>query len=329
MSITLSEYSINDSKVAAEWEGIYNTNNQLTYFSSYSFTSLFLKKFSKEKSRRSLKPVIVGAYDEKRGALMFLPLCKRHESYYTLYDFSSVPYCDAVYRSDITKEDLDYIFDHLSEVLGNNTVYFTKMSKHSEFTKYLYDRFTPYKKRSCGAIELLRSYDYTYKLIDKECRDNIEEAQNEIIEAGLQYRTDIYLKKPLSKGVASDMMLILNGEDSSLGKRIKRRRRNKNSAVIQSVKRGLGTLVAVSYIDDYPVACIYGFIRNKRMIVMKLASTKYGVGYSSIHLLLSDLIKYTIENKLANRIDLCRNDDKIKSDFISKKHHVYSFEIKL
>ena len=329
MAITISECSIFDSKIAAEWEGIYKTNAQLTVFSSYSFTSLFIKKFSKEKSRRSLKPVLIRAFDDKRGTLMFLPLCKRHDNYYTLYDYSSVPYCDAVYRTDITKDDFDYIMDHLCDVLGNNTVYFTKMSKFSEFTKYLYERYTAYKKRRCGSIELLRSYDYTYKLIDKECRENIEEAQEKIRTQGLQYKTDFYLEKPLSKRVLSDILLITGREETGLLKRMRRLSAFKNSAVLQSIRNGNDSLVAVSYIDDYPVACIYGFIRNKKIIVVKLASTKYGVGYSSIHLLLSDLIKYSVDNKLASSIDLCRTDDKIKSDFVSKKHHVYSFEIKL
>ena len=329
MAILLSECSIFDSKTAAEWEGIYDTNTQLAPFSSYAFTCLFIKKFSKEKSRRSLKPIIIKAVDDTRGTLMFLPLCKKHDNYYTLYDYSSIPYYDAVYRSDITKEEFDYILDHLSDVLGNNTVYFTKMSKYSEFTKYLHDRFSPYKKRSCGTIELLRSYDYTYKLLDKECRDNIEEARNRIVSQDLQYRTDFYLRKSLSKRAVSDIKFIINGEDTGFWKRLKRRKRSKNSAVIQSIKRGQDSVVAVSYIDDYPVACMYGFLRNKRVIVLKLASTKYGVGYSSIHLLLSDLIRFSVDNKLANSIDLCRTDDKIKSDFVSKKHHVYSFEIKL
>ncbi len=329
MNITLSECSISDKQTAAEWEGIYNTNPTLTYFSSYEFNQLFVKKFSKEKSRRSLKPVIVRAYDSKRKTLMFLPLCKRHESYYMLWDYSSVPYCNAVFRQDIKREELDYIFDHLSEVIGNNTIYFTKMNDNSDFTNYLYDRYSPYKKRSCGSVELLRSYEYTYKLIDKECREIIEEALGRIENEGIEYRTDFYLGKRLPSKASSDISLILNGEKNGPISKLKRFIRNRNSAVISSILQGNNSLVAISYIDGYPVACLYGFVRNKTFTLLKSASTKYGVTYSAKHLIFSDLIRYSVENKVANNIDLCRTDDKFKTDFMSKKHHTYSFEIKL
>ena len=105
--------------------------------------------------------------------------------------------------------------------------------------------------------------------------------------------------------------------------------RNRNSAVISSILQGNNSLVAISYIDGYPVACLYGFVRNKTFTLLKSASTKYGVTYSAKHLIFSDLIRYSVENKVANNIDLCRTDDKFKTDFMSKKHHTYSFEIKL
>ena len=329
MSITLSICSVFDKDIAAEWQGIYETNKNLSYYSSYQFVCLFTKKFSKEKSRRPYKPVFVKASDDKRGALMFLPLCTRRENYHMLYENSSVPYCDVVVRADITKDELDYIFDHLSEVLGNTTVYFTKFASNSQMTKYLRERFTPYKKRSCGSIELLRSYDYTYRLLEKECRENIEEALDKIKTEGLVYRTDFYLNKPLPIKVSADLSMIVNGEDLSFSERLKTSSRIKRSAVIQSVKKGNDSLAVISYIDDYPVACAYGFVRNKTFILQKLASTKYGVGYSSLHLIIADIMKFLIEKDVAKRIDLGRLDDNVKSDFSPKHHHVYSFEVKL
>lgn len=329
MNITLGECSIYDKKVAAEWNGIYRTNPLLNFFASYDFNHLFIQYFHKSKSRRSMKPVIISAVDEKRGTLMFLPLAKSHGHYYMLWERSSVPYCDAVYRSDITKEELDYIFDHLSEVLGNETIYFTKMSEVSAFTEYLHERFTPYKKKNYGAIELLRTYGYTYKLINKECRENIEEASERINNEGLVYRTDIYFEKALPSRAVADINMIIHGEKQSLFSKMKSSSRSRNSAVIKSVKKGMSSIAVISYIDDYPVACLYGFMRGKTLSVISLSSTRYGVSYSSKHLIVSDLIKYCTDKLKLEWIDFCRLDDNIKNDFQSKKRYVYNFEIKL
>lgn|GEM_PF-3349186 len=329
MKITLSECSFNDKKIAAEWNGIYRSNPQLGYFASYEFNEFFVRCFHKNKSRRSMKLVIIRAFDEQRGALMFLPLAKSHGHYYMIWERSSVPYCDAIYRADISKDEFDYILDHLSEIVGNETIFFTKMNELSVFTQYLHDRFTPYKKRSCGSIELLRSYNYTYQLLSKECRENIEDSKEKIINEGLVYRTDFYSDKPLSAKAAADIEMIVHGEGAGVFTRIKNSASNRNSAIFQAVKKGVSSLVALSYIDDYPVACTYGFIKGNTFTISVLSSTRYGVSYSSKHLILCDLIKYAVENKNLSKIDLCRLDDNIKGDFVSKKHHVYGFEVKL
>ena len=176
----------------------------------------------------------------------------------SVWDYSSVPHCEPVYRADLKKEDYDYILDNLSEVLGNVTVYLTKLKDSSPFTSYLRDRYTPYKKRSGGTIELLRTYDYTYRMIMKECRDNIEEAENKIAAEGLTYRTDIYCNKPISFSTYSDTLRIVNGEEAKGISRLRYRIQAKHSAMIQSLKNGKDSVVAVSYIDDYPVACLFG-----------------------------------------------------------------------
>ncbi|MBR0302695.1 MAG: hypothetical protein IJQ80_02485 [Clostridia bacterium] len=329
MSIILSEFHFNDKAVAADWKDIYDSNPRLTYYSSYEFNKLFLASYNSSRRRRAMRLFLIRAYDEEKGTRMILPMAKHHHNFYPMWDYSSVPYCDGIYRSDITGDELDYIFNHLGDVLGEGIIYFTKMNESSVITQYLSSRFTPYKKRDGGKIDLLRTYDYTYLLLSKECREHIEEAKAKVIEQRHNFRTDIYFQKPLPAKAMSDLLVVLHGDNDSYLRRLSGNKYEKHNPTTLSVEHGQESLVALSYIDGYPVACLYGFVRNGVFIVSKFVSTRYGVSFSARHLIMNDVIKYSVDKEEISTIDLWRTDDKTRADFAAKNHQISWFEVKI
>ena len=169
----------------------------------------------------------------------------------------------------------------------------------------------------------------TYRLFDKECRENIDEARQKIEDAGFSYSTDFYYRSAPPKRICSDISFIKYGEKRGPIRSLKNKIKEKKSPVTRALKRGVNSLVAISYIDGYPVSYLSGFVRQGKMYLYQLASTKYGVSYSANHLLLCDTVKYLIEEKKYDSIDLYRLNDKVKADFTQKYHKFYNFEIKL
>ena len=329
MSIVLSAFHFNDKNVAEEWKEIYQNNPRLSYYSSYEFNKLFLASYNSSRRRRGMRLFLIRAADKERGTLMILPMAKHHHNFYPMWDYSSVPYCDMIYSSKITGEDFDYIFNHISDVLGEGIVYFTKMNEASLVTEYLASRFTPYKKREGGKIDLLRSYEYSYLLLSKECRDHIEEAKNKVADQRHTFRTDIYFKKPLPSKAMSDLLVVLHGDnDSYFGRRSGTKYEMHNPTTL-SVKNGQESLAAIAYIDGYPAACLYGFVRNNIFIVSKFVSTRYGISFSALHLIMNDVIRYAVDREEISTIDLWRTEDRVRADFAAKNHDISWFEVKL
>lgn len=329
MSITLSVCSFNDEKIAKEWKRLCSENGKMNYYASYEFNRMFMDRYGKNKKRKAMKPVLIRAANEKDEAVLFLPLCKRHDSYYMIWDYSSVPYCDAIYGKAFDRKVFDEVFRNISNIIGNEVIYFTRMDSRSCFTAFLLESYTYYKRHTCASVALIRSYTSFCGLLSKECRDNIEEAKEKVKSRGLSFRTDIFCDKQLPKKVLSDIFSIKYGAVTSVFKRMKNKKHEKKSTISRALRNGKNSVTAVAYIDDEPVSYISGFEKNGVITLAGIGSTRHGVDYSSRHLMMNDFVKFAIEQRKISSIDMCRNHDKLVLDFGASHHHVYNFEVKL
>ena len=56
-----------DSATEKEWRALYEKNTEASPLLSYDFNRIFYKYYSKNKSRRNMKPILVKGIDEKSG----------------------------------------------------------------------------------------------------------------------------------------------------------------------------------------------------------------------------------------------------------------------
>lgn len=327
--ISLELCSFGDSKVASDWEEIYKENKKLSHFSSYEFNRQFVKSFKKNKHRKGMKLLLVRVYDEGGKTLMFLPLCKDKDEYYFMWDYSSVMYCEPVCREDLGAEFFDTVINKLPEVLGNEVIFFTKMKDGAQFTEYLKKRYTHYRKHTCRNVELPESFEKYYMNMPEDGREVVETGRDTMRKLGVSFRTYFYCDRPISAAMYEKLYSIYYSSSSGVVDRIKDRLYDNTNPVSCSLRQGRDTMLAVSCVNDEPVAFVAGFVRDDCFTVLR-----HGVrsGYSDcepLSVLLCDIAKYCIEKKNIRRIDFGRGSEEYKTNMGAICHYTHYYEIKL
>lgn len=325
--IKLDICSIDDNTVAEEWKSIYSGNPSLSVFSSYGFNLLFVKLFCKNPRRKGSRIIIVRAKNPDGETFMFLPLCERHGDYYMMWDCSSVPFCDAVYKSGSDSALFEAVLIGLSSIIGNSTVYFTRMRDDSDFTKYLLSAYTPYKKRKGEKVVLLRTFESTYAMTERTFKDSVEGETEELSRAALSYSADFFFDRELPPDVERDIFNLSCSSDGFFYK-IRKRRIEKISPLLQYIKSGENNFTAVFCVAGKRCAFAEGFVKGDTLTVVR-TGFKGERGSRIISMVWRDIMKYCIEKRQLKYIDLCRNKSDIKSDLNSVQYSIVNFEIKL
>ncbi len=326
--IFLEVCSFFSDEVATEWKRLYAENGELSYFSSYEFNMLFLKSYKNNKLRKNMKPFLVRVYD-KYETLMFLPLCRSGDEYYFMWDYSSVMYCEPVYKAGLGIQFFDMLINKLPEVLGNEVIFFTKMNDGLSFTKYLANQYTHYKRHTCMSMELPKSFEKCYKNMLPEGRVAIEEARERLSSSGYSFKTYFYSDKPISENMFEKLYRIYYGNPANWKQKLKDRRYDKFNPISCCLRHGKDTVLAVSCINDEPVAFVAGFVRDGKVTVVRSGEHRRYRDYEPRRLMYLDFIKYCIEKKKYSTVDFGTGKDRCKSEMGSVAHYTYYYEIKL
>ncbi len=321
--------SFKSEKVASDWKRIYEENGELPFFASYDFNLQFAKAFKKNPHRKSMKLLLVRAFDEKGDTVMYLPLCKDRGEYYFMWDYSSVMYCTPIYRKGAGAEDFDMVLNKLSDILGSETLFLTKMNDMSEFTQYMRGRHTPYRKRTCVSLELGDDFYKFYLGMSDEAKEAIEHGRNAVHERKGSFTTFFYCNRPISEELFKKLYTIYYGSHPTFLQKIKNRIYDKGNPLSCALRKGDESMIAVSCIDGEPVAFLGGFVRNGCYTVVRSGeSRRYGY-CNTYDILLCDTIKYCIEKKGITTIDFGKGREEYKFALGGKAHYLYNFELKL
>ncbi len=327
--ISLELCSFKDEKVALDWKKIYEENTDLPHFASYEFNLRFVKSFKKNRHRKNMRLMLVRAFDENDDTLMFLPLCKDRDEYYLMWDYSSVMYCEPIYRSDVTSDVFDKILNKLSDVLGSETLFFTKMNDMSPFTEYLRLRHTPYRKHTCVCVNAVSPYEIFYMDMPEEGRLLIEEGRRAVKARKASFCTYFYCGRPIPKNLYEKLYSIYYGSDPTLFQRIRNYFYDNNNPVSCSLRKGEESIIAVSCINGEPVAFVGGFVRNGRYTMVRHGESRRYSDCNAFNILLSDTVKYCVEKKGIRTIDFGQGREEYKFAMGGDPHYLYYFEVKL
>jgi len=329
LKVSLELCSFKDEKVAADWKKIYEENTDLPYFASYEFNLQFVKSFKKNKYRKSMKLMLVRAFDENGDTLMLLPLCKDRNEYYFMWDYSSVPYCEPIYRADATAEVFDKVLNKLSDVLGSETLFFTKMNDMSPFTEYLRLRHTPYRKHTCVCVNAVVPYEIFYMNMPEEGRALIEEGRRAVKARGASFSTFFYCGRSIPERLFEKLYSIYYGSKPTVFQRIRNYLYDRNNPVSCSLRKGDESIISVSCINGEPVAFVGGFVRNGCYTVVRQGESRRYGECNAFNILLSDTLRYCFEKKGIRVVDFGQGREEYKFAMGGEPHYLYSFEVKL
>ena len=329
VSVSFELCSFKDEKVASDWKKIYEGNPDLPYFASYEFNLRFAKSFKKNRYRMNMKLMLVRAFDENDETLMYLPLCKDRDEYYFMWDYSSVPYCEPIYRADATDEVFDVVLHKLSDILGSETLFFTKMNDMSPFTEYLRLRHTPYRKHTCVCVNAVTPYAVYYMNMPEEGRALIEDGRRAVTARKAKFSTFFYCGRPIPDRLFEKLYSIYYGSDPTLFQRIKNHFYDRNNPVSCSLRKGDESMIAVSCINGEPVAFVGGFVRNGSFTVVRHGESRRYSDCNAFNVLISDTLRYCFEKKGIGTVDFGQGREEYKFAMGGVPHYLYYFEVKL
>lgn len=329
LKVFLELCSFKDEKVAADWKKIYEGNPELPFFASYEFNLQFVKSFKKNRYRKNMRLMLVRAFDENDDTLMLLPLCKEHDEYYFMWDYSSVPYCEPIYRADATAELFDKVLHKLSDVLGSETIFFTKMNDMTRFTKYLMQRHTAYKKNGCVSVKADTPYVIYYMNMPEEGRAVVEDGRKAVKARNAKFSTFFYCDRPIPERLFEKLYSIYYGSAPTLFQRIRNHIYDRNNPLSCSLRKGDEAMIAVSCINGEPVAFVGGFVRNGCFTIARHGESRRYGECNAYNMLLSDTVKYCVDKKGIRTIDFGQGREEYKLAMGGEIHYIYCFEVKL
>ena len=325
------------------WISLYNSNMFLTPYSSYEFAEFYKKGLRYSAVRRN---AIISIYEFQKDNATFalVPLIKRGYEYYIYGDLCATGCLDFIYSDQITDSDFDHIFSFLSDLSKKEkaVIYLNKLKESSLLFQYLIrNNYESQSTNKCVAIHFGDSYDNYYKLLSKHVRQNIRTGFNRLNREGHEYYFDFVHDSIIPKVKQDQIMALYN---IRMGEKIGGMEKNHfisttRSAVIRFVRnlrnpitlssfQMRNNVLATFYIDNSLAAFLGGYIRNNIVIVPRLAiNSEYSV-YSVGSLLVSEYIRYLIDNTSVRILDLSRGNEPYKYALGGDEYELFSFVLK-
>ncbi|HOJ10482.1 MAG TPA: GNAT family N-acetyltransferase [Clostridiales bacterium] len=315
------------------WKKMYSSNNLLFPYSSYEFASCYNKYFHLGSKRLFMKQLFfLISNDDKDVAI--IPLICRKDDYYLYGDMCATGYLDIITAGEITDDEYSKIFELIFSKIGNATLNLNKINDRSRLFHYLLKYYTEEYSSPCVNISFSNDYDTYMKSLSKSVRQNIRTAYNRIQRENRTCNLKVIINESLPSEIINEGMKIYN-------KREENRNKKKSSLVTKIIRRHFNPITtstlfipnnihALFFIDGDIAAFLSGYITNdnKTIVVPRHAININYSSYSAGTLLITELIRYCIDNTEIRNLDLSRGDEKYKYSLGGTTHYNHSFVLK-
>ncbi|MHC1725276.1 MAG: GNAT family N-acetyltransferase [Syntrophobacteraceae bacterium] len=183
-------------------------------------------------------------------------------------------------------------------------------------------------------IPLGSSFDYYIKTLDKHVRQNLRTSYNRLKTDMRNYNVKTYVNQPIPRDVLSQLFRLYWRRmiDKKLYMGLKRflpifLRMRLNPTII-SLNRLPNVFYSIIYINNVLAGFCAGFTsRNGKIIFPFLATDSSFSRYSPGGILITESIRFIIENYDYSYFDLSRGDEKYKYAYGGIEHFAYCYEI--
>jgi len=242
-------------------------------------------------------------------------------------------YPDFVYADSLTDEQMTEIIKALKKE-ENGTVHIVNTHQDSKIVSALRALGTECTvQEECVHIPFGDDYGEYCARFTRNTRQNINKAHNRLARDNKPYSVETFFRdgvpdsyrKPIARIAAKRMQEILGDGKSRIPLKYVRARYFFPSLTF--ISKTDYSFSSVIMIGDEMAGFMFGMIRGNTVVIPKIAHDSAFSAYSPGLLLVSDTIKYLIENTDIRVLDLSNGTERYKFDMGGTSHFVYRADI--
>ena len=322
------------SKIKDIWIDFYSNNSRLSPYSSYDFAECYKKYFHLGFKRAFMKQEFFLA-KENEDVIAIVPLIKNGKDYYLYGDLCASGYLDFIYNGTVSDKIIAELITCVRKNISRcgGILHLNKINERSMLFPYLQQNATEVSIHPCVNVHFGDSYEEYFKRLGKSIRQNVRTAYNRMNREGKSYRFEIYIHEQAPAEIVKKEMDIYH-------KREEHRNNKKTPGIVKEIRQrfnpiSLSTTTmeeavhACFYIDNMMAAFLSGYITNDNLaiVVPRHAINDDFNLYCAGALLITETIKYCIENTGIRNLDLSRGDEKYKYTLGGVTHYNHCFKV--
>lgn len=327
--------SVKLKSIELEWQNLYRSNFGLSPYASFEFAKIFSKYYRFAWKRMFLMPRIYQLLDEADNTRMIIPLFGRNNHYYIFGDLLASGYMDFIYPGTILEEEFEEAFKLLQTELEGSTLHFNRVNERSRLNDYLKARYSYTSKDTCVDISFGSDYEEYFGQISARTRRNLHNRHNRLSRDSIQWVLDVITDKPIPNQTKNAMLDVynqrfLNRDGVKVGKLLELSRRYTHPITIATTKMK-GNFNSILRLDGSIAAFLCGYSTNDdySIVVPRLAINDEFADYSPGLILISETVRWLIQNSNIRRLDLAKGDERYKFGMGGKEHYNYAYKIDL
>lgn len=325
------------------WNSLYNNNTQLTPYQEYSYCSIIYKYSAILKFHR-LKNVIYELHNEDKQTIMLIPLhiamTKKWSIAYMWGHFSQSGHLDFIYSDQIQADAFLAAIKLINKDIGNVRLVLTRIAEQSKLNDLIQTSLMPHnypvKKETCVQIPIITNFNDYLSSLGKYVRQNLRTSYNRLRTDNMTYEVMTFVNRPIPSYTLKQLFTTYWKRQVDKGLRIGLKRflpvwpRMRLNPTIIAAKELSNVYYSIIYIDKIIAGFCAGFTsRNGKIILPFLSINSVFSRFSPGAILITEAIKYLIENHDYKYFDLSRGGEKYKYTYGGITHFNYSYEIYL
>ena len=322
-------------QVEKEWRNLYNDSQFISPYMSYDFQKEYKKKLWTSRKTFFSKYIVYKAY-ENENLIAIIPLLKIKDKIYIAGDFRATGYLDFIYSDNITDVELDNLVKSFLTFMKDRELHFNKINQTSRLYKIL-NEITQSKKlnvsqKTCVNIAFGKHYDEYFSKLSKSTRQNIRTAHNRLNREGKSILVETYIGRKIGKEENKNLMKLYqkrSNERSGKTNIIVKTFQTLLNPLTRSLNVNENNFISILKIDSEIAAYMHGFISNhdKAAVIPRLAINSTFNVYCPGGLLITDTIKWLIDNSSVKNLDLSRGDETYKYVYGGTEHYNFDFTV--
>ena len=320
-------------QVEKEWRDFYSTSRNISPYMSYDFQRIYKRQLWASIHTLRASYVVYKAYENKQ-LLAIIPMIKIGNRLYIAGDFRATGYLDFLYSNDLTDDQLRCLIKEFISFMKKYKIHFNKINQSSRLFGVLSELChmdnSSFKRGTCVNISFGESYDDYFSQLSKSTRQNIRTAHNRLNREGKSVSIETHIGLAIDRIANTELMRLYQKRSSE--------RSGKTNKVVQffqerfnpltlSLNQSDNSFISTLRIDSELAAYMQGFITQSGevAVIPRLAINSDFSVYCPGGILITDTIKWLIDNSRVRNLDLSLGDEKYKYEYGGKEHYNFDF----